>query len=567
MVDPGSRPADAAGLRIDEVQVLPTDLRFVLLRVAGAWEGPQPEGLRAPVLVLDGDGGEQRLDPLPETSDAAARAASSSEARPFRAAFSVPDALAPRLEEPVELDLGALTVRLPAPAVPGDDPEGEDAGGTVVDPEVLAERRARRAERSEEAYLERAGAAQLAAARLEGELGRLELLLAAAREEHGELERRLAAATAEREELEGRAAAGERDARAAAELRRELDARERDLEARAHAVTVAERDVAAARSALAGALARARDLRFELQALRDEIADGQRTLERREADLEGALEEERARARSAEARIGELERALATSEQSGPHPRARRATRRAPSPWLRAALPALARTDVYAAGRLALGLLPGQGLAISESLDYELEVPGLGRHWVTVRPGGGELIESPGSGKPRASFRIVSTAAGLVELAIAGGAARPAGVRATRTLRRRRALRRLPPVPLALAPLARAGVLLDPGLLYRALAERIEPEWTRGQRFTVRLDVPGRRGGTWLLAAADGKRLAVRRAQADARAAAIEAGHATLQHLLDGQAPPAGDKPAMRGDAAVIARLAEWADRARNERN
>ena len=76
MVEPGSRPAEAAGLRIDAVEVLPTDLRSVLLRVAGAWEGPPPERLDAPVLVLRGSGLAHRIEALPETSGAAARAAS-----------------------------------------------------------------------------------------------------------------------------------------------------------------------------------------------------------------------------------------------------------------------------------------------------------------------------------------------------------------------------------------------------------------------------------------------------------------------------------------------------------
>src|SRR3981189_1133923 len=79
MVEPGSRPAEAAGLRIDAVEVLPTDLRSVLLRVAGAWEGPPPERLAAPGLVLREPDRRHRVDALPETAgrgppDAARRA-------------------------------------------------------------------------------------------------------------------------------------------------------------------------------------------------------------------------------------------------------------------------------------------------------------------------------------------------------------------------------------------------------------------------------------------------------------------------------------------------------------
>src|SRR6266851_77267 len=121
MEEPGSRSAEAAGLRIDAVEVLPTDLRSVLLRVAGAWEGPPPEGVAAPVLVLREADRRHRIDSAPET-------------QPFRAAFSVPDALAPLLDESIELDLGPLTVRLPAPTPLGEEADRGEQEGTVVDP-------------------------------------------------------------------------------------------------------------------------------------------------------------------------------------------------------------------------------------------------------------------------------------------------------------------------------------------------------------------------------------------------------------------------------------------------
>src|SRR5947207_11352831 len=191
MVESGSRPEEASGLRIDAVEVLPTDLRSVLLRVAGAWEGPRPPDLEAPALVLREGAREHRIAALPETSGAAARAAPEPQA--FRAAFSVRDALAPLLEdETAELDLGPVTVRLPPPGPSGEEAEADEAEGTVVDPAVLAERRARRAEQVEQANAQRAGDAERAAAKLEGELGKLELRLAAATEERARLEERLA---------------------------------------------------------------------------------------------------------------------------------------------------------------------------------------------------------------------------------------------------------------------------------------------------------------------------------------------------------------------------------------
>ena len=703
MEEPGSRSAEAAGLRIDAVEVLPTDLRAVLLRVAGAWEGPRPERLAAPVLVLREPERRHRIDCLPETSGAAARAAP--ETRPFRAAFSVPDALAPLLEESIELDLGPLTVRLPAPAPPGAEADPAGTEGTLVDPAVLAARRARRAELAEDADLH--GAGEQVAGQLEGELGKLELRLAAAAQERADLEARLAA-------MRRRADEAERTAP-------DLEARSRELQERAAAVARTQQETTTARAELATAMARATAMRRELGVLRREIGapephdpardeaeaterakalaaaehaitaargtvgavqealeserveraaaeaevrerlareraelDGRvAALELRERELSERLDAERRARRAAEAeletggaRIGELERALAdqdehaaeqtaalarlehrleelgtevrraraAAERPAPHPalitiegtlaelrtalertsgdfqaaleaergrtraaqarvdaaakrqaRAERRLRTAGSPWLEDALRRLARADRTAAARLALQLLPGQAIAVSRPLHYDIDVVGLGRHRIAVRPGSAEPAATAARWRRGLfGFRIVATPAGLVKLVIGGGAARPAGVRAARTLRRRRALRRLPAVPLRPAALARAGVLPDPSLLYRALAQAIDPEWTRGHRFTIALEIAGPRGGTWHVSAADGAPLAVGEPLPGSVAdAAVRVSQVGLQHLLDGEAPPTGEKAAMRGDASAIGLLGEWSDRAR----
>jgi hypothetical protein len=705
MEEPGSRSAEAAGLRIDAVEVLPTDLRAVLLRVAGAWQGPPPERLSAPVLVLRGPEGRHRIDALPETSGAAARAAP--ESQPFRAAFSVPDQLAALLDESIELDLGSLIVRLPSPTAFGEEAEGAETEGTVVDPAVLAERRARRAELADEANLRRAGEAEQTAAQLEGELAKLEL--------------RLAAAAEERRQLEARLAAREDDAREGEDLRerlREVDERERVLAERADAVARAEDETRAARADLDRAMARARAMRRELvlmrreleapvagdlaraqaeaadqagalataeqaiAAARDSVAVVQAALEHERTERaasEAALHERLARERAelesrvvaleqresrlservdaelsarhaaeseleaARTRIAELERSLAehdgreagraatqrrlertleelaaelhSARAAAARPvrdpalttiegtladlrtalertstdfeaaleaereRARAAEARAEAagerqarvesrlraseaPWLEDGLRRLARADAAGAARLAVQLLPGQALAVTGALDYDVDVTGLGRQRIAVRPGDAE--SGAPAGRRWRRFRVVATPAGVVKLAVGGGAAGPAGVRATRTLRRRRALRRLPAVPLRLAALAKAGVLPDPGLLYRALALAIDPEWTRGHRFTVALEITGPRAGTWHVTADDGARVAVEEAPSGRTVdAVVHTSQIGLQHLLDGEAPPPDEKAALRGDAATIGLLGRWTDRAR----
>jgi hypothetical protein len=115
-----------------------------------------------------------------------------------------------------------------------------------------------------------------------------------------------------------------------------------------------------------------------------------------------------------------------------------------------------------------------------------------------------------------------------------------------------------------LADLARAGILPQPGLLYQALAEAIDPGWTRGHRFTVALEIDGPRGGVWSVTAADGAPLAVVEGRpADAPNATVYVSQVGLQHLLDGEPPPPDAKPAMRGDLAAIGLLGQWTEWAR----
>ncbi len=258
------RARSAAALRIDAVEMLPTDLATTLVRVAGAWEGgPLSEGSRACVLILGGASGEHRVESLPETSSAAARVAP--EERPFRAAFSVPDRLVGLLSGPLRLDVDGVAVDLPAASGPAGEPV-EQVEGTVVDGAVLVERRARRAELAEAAAARRAQEAERAVARMEAELARLELGLLRADDE-----------------------------RAALEF--ELDRRERELRAsrqHAHAEQRLRED------AVSGADRRVAQAEHEAGELREALAH----VDRRARDLEGELAAARRGADEAEQRTG-----------------------------------------------------------------------------------------------------------------------------------------------------------------------------------------------------------------------------------------------------------------------
>ena len=169
-------------------------------------------------------------------------------------------------------------------------------------------------------------------------------------------------------------------------------------------------------------------------------------------------------------------------------------------------------------------LLPAQTLAADDPLDYDLRVEGLGWHAVALGKGRGSIatLHKP---RPRrqTDFRLALDAPALAELLAAGGSreVRRAGrARVRGTLRRRRALRRLPAAPLDLADLAEAGVWPDPGLVYRTLAAR-RPRLDGGHPLVVALEVDGPRGGRWAVDAPGGEPLVVTPGRAEQPSATV----------------------------------------------
>jgi len=167
----------------------------------------------------------------------------------------------------------------------------------------------------------------------------------------------------------------------------------------------------------------------------------------------------------------------------------------------------MAQDDPKLAARLFLQSLPLAAAPLPAGLDYRLELRDLGA-W-SVRPNGGhaEIVEvSAGAELDGDAFAIETDAATLAMLA---GGANPLGALASRRLRlrgkRRKALalRRLDP---AASPreLAKHGLPIEPDLLLRSLAYAIEPEWTRGHRFTILYQLVGEGGGSWLVRVDDG---------------------------------------------------------------
>jgi hypothetical protein len=263
---PGGEPERLA-LRIETVDVLPTDLGSFLVRVAGAWEPGAARPGAQPELVVGAGEEERRFAALAETSEAAAKAAPEADA--FRATFSVPEALGPALGAGLRLAIGSGVAELPPARPPGAGVEPV-AGATVIDRAVLAERRARRAEMAEEANAERAQEAEGALRDLEAELAKLEV--------------RLERAVAERAGLEAQAAEREREARAAAQREyAERRRREEVAEEAAGRVEDAEEAVLDLRSRLRDAETRAVSLSREAEELRRRAAEAEHALETADA--------------------------------------------------------------------------------------------------------------------------------------------------------------------------------------------------------------------------------------------------------------------------------------------
>jgi len=279
MVQPRSREGDGSvGLRVERVDLVPTDMGTIVVRVAGRWAGdPVPA---VPVLRA----GDRRFDALRESSGAAERAAGGEGA--FRAAFAVPEELRPSLLGPLRMTVGETEVSLPAANEVEGVPSG--AAGTVVDRAVLAERRARRAELAEEEGARRAEEAEGSVAALEAELAKLEL--------------RLEQASSERAELQARLADAARDARAASQrAHAERRRREEAIEDAADRADEAEREAARLRARLQAGDERARALAREAEALRRRVSEAEQI----SATAEIARRQAEHEATAARPRLGE----------------------------------------------------------------------------------------------------------------------------------------------------------------------------------------------------------------------------------------------------------------------
>ena len=236
-------------------------------------------------------------------------------------------------------------------------------------------------------------------------------------------------------------------------------------------------------------------------------------------------------------------------------------------PALRGAIVKLAHDDPVAAGQLLAALLPAHGAALAEALDYDLTIREVGTFAVSVTPENTQ-VRQIAQRRPRdqADLHLIADALTLAEL-LAGVPRRvgrmfgPARFRGSR--RRLSVLKALPATSLSIAEAARAGAQIAPGLVYRALSYAVHPSWTDGQRFTVAQEITGEAPETWYLTARDGAGLAVSdRAPQEGADATVRMTAEAFSHLLRGEIPPRGQRPAVRGDVSAVERVRSWTDRA-----
>ncbi|HZV72702.1 MAG TPA: hypothetical protein VFF79_03215 [Conexibacter sp.] len=230
-----------------------------------------------------------------------------------------------------------------------------------------------------------------------------------------------------------------------------------------------------------------------------------------------------------------------------------------PAPWLTAALRRLLTSEPETAGRIAVGLLPAQGLAAQQRLRYDLLLAGRGCFAVDVVPGTATVTPRT-TPRPRSArdLSIVADGAGFARLLHGRRSLRrPARVRGGR--RALRELRRLARAPLGMRDLGSAGVTLDPALALRLVALAIDPEATRGERFAIaHAPLAGGPVDAWLRIADGTPPLVLDAAPAEPLRLTLRCTRGALLALIAGVEPPPGEAGTADGDEQALALLRSW---------
>jgi ribonucleoside-diphosphate reductase beta chain len=234
-----------------------------------------------------------------------------------------------------------------------------------------------------------------------------------------------------------------------------------------------------------------------------------------------------------------------------------------------ATLRRMAESDPELAVRLVAQTLPAAAAELRPPLSFRLDIDGVDSWLVEATEDGPARVSSNGAAS-NVDFVVRADAPTFARLA---AGANPLPLILSRRLRiegkRRRALA-LRSLSDDAGPreLARLGLPVDPDLAYRALAHAVDPEWARGQRFSVAYELTGEAGGRWLVSVDDGDVRVVGGAAArDGNPdATVRLSIETWQRLVRGDITPsrAMQLQLTRVDGAMtpVTLLGRWIDRA-----
>jgi ribonucleoside-diphosphate reductase beta chain len=218
------------------------------------------------------------------------------------------------------------------------------------------------------------------------------------------------------------------------------------------------------------------------------------------------------------------------------------------------ALVRMAEKDPELAARLLVTALPAAASGVSGRIDYGLEIERVGNYHVSIADGAATVSPAPQASNGPLDFVMRTDAKTLARLAagaspirlMLGGRMRIQGKR-HKALRLRRLAGNL-----SMRDVARAGVDPKPDLVYRALPYAIDPEWTRGHRFTLAYEMlaeDGDEGGTWYVEVDDGDVGVTTDPPAVEPDAKVSFGRDTWLRLVRGELSP---NEAMRGQLVRV---------------
>jgi ribonucleoside-diphosphate reductase beta chain len=234
----------------------------------------------------------------------------------------------------------------------------------------------------------------------------------------------------------------------------------------------------------------------------------------------------------------------------------------------RAAMGRIADNDPELTVRLVAQSLPAAAAELRPPLSFGLEIEDVGSWFVEATEDGPARVSDNGAGGDP-DFALHTDAASFARLAAGDNPLRmllTRKLRITGTRRKAAALRHLSQEA-GPRELARLGLPIDPDLAYRALAHLVDPEWTRGHRFSVAYVLTGEGGGRWVVTVDEGSvRVDSGSGNGSSPDATVTLSTETWQRLLRGDLSPAQamqqQLTEVEGAMPPVTLLGRWIDRA-----